>query len=84
VSGARSTVVPGPSAVPQPPQAFTGQRGSPQGGGAAGVQGRSAAPAGNPPPSGSGASVGTTPASGTPGQPAQKKKPGDPGYVPGQ
>ena len=86
VSGARSTVVPSPSAVSQAPpqQASGGQRGAPQGGGSGGVPGRGAAPAGNAPPSGSGVSVGTTPASGTPAQPAQKKKPGDPGYVPGQ
>ena len=86
VSGARSTVVPSPSAVSQAPpqQATGGQRGVPQGGGSGGVPGRGAAPAGNAPPSGSGVSIGTTPASGTPAQPAQKKKPGDPGYIPGQ
>lgn len=86
VSGARSTVVPSPATVPQAPApaAFSGPRVAPQGGGSGGVPGRSVAPVGNPPPSGSGVSMGTTPASGTPAQPAQKKKPGDPGYVPGQ
>jgi hypothetical protein len=94
MSGARSTVVMPPAQTqPLPPQtqAPAMQRGPASvpapgaaGSGLGGVPARGGVPATNAAPSGSGASLGTAPASGAPTQPAQKKKPGDPGYVPPQ
>ncbi len=93
-SGARSTVIPPPSPPQEVPQQPIRQAPSTPTSSMGGGQRSSGAPAGVPQgvtrggapapgasaPAGSGVSISTTPA---PAQGTTKKKPGDPGYVPG-
>lgn len=99
VSGARSTVIPASPVQPLPPTtsvpptsgsqrggvssqgAAQGSQGAPSGSAARGGGGQPASTSQQAPSSGAGLS--TVPNSGSAAQPEKKKKPGDPGYVPG-